>query len=247
MTELAPGSDSRTNGVSIVVPAYNEENHIETAVSSIVAEMQSRNLRFELVVVQNGSKDSTAAKLDSLATEYPELRVIHLTQPDYGGALKKGFLESRFATMVNFSVDIVDFEFFDQAMNLISDYDLVLGSKTVDQDLVDRPMSRRIGGAVFHKGTRFLLRIPVDDTHGIKMMRRETVRPVIERCRAGGEIFDDELILRASRRHLRMLEIPFRCEEIRPSRVSVMRRAIRSVRQLGALRISLWLQRQDNQ
>lgn len=246
MPQQAEHSSANHGGVSIVVPAYNEEDHIESAVLSILAGARSRHLEFEVVVVQNGSEDETAEKLDVLAAEHAELRVIHLAEPNYGNSLRMGFLESRFPTMVNFSVDIVDFEFFDQALGLIDTYDLVLGSKTADDRLVSRPLSRRIGGAIFHKGTRFLLRIPVDDTHGIKMMRREAVRPVIERCRSGGEIFDDELILRASRRNLTMLEIPFRCEEIRPSRVSVMRRAFRSLRQLGTLRISLWLQRQDN-
>jgi len=59
----------------------------------------------------------------------------------------------------------------------------------------------------------------------------------------GGEIFDDELVIRAARVDVTMSEISFRCEEIRPSRTSVLTRAAKAMRQMIGLRFTLWKER----
>ena len=90
-----------------------------------------------------------------------------------------------------------------------------------------------------------MFRVPVSDTHGIKVFRRDTVVPIMENCRLGRDNFDTELVLRAHRAGLAIDELPVRIDEIRPSHGSVLRRAIRALTDMTKLRVSLWLERSN--
>ena len=87
---------------------------------------------------------------------------------------------------------------------------------------------------------RWLFGVPITDTHGIKLMRRERVIGLVHRCRFNGDVFDTELVVRAVQAGLRICEIPVYVYEKRPSRVGVLRRAVRGLTQLVRLRVVLW-------
>lgn len=75
---------------SVIVPAYNEEGAIESTVKTLAAELRTE-LPYEIIVVNDGSKDGTAAVLAELASRHPRLRVIHHeANRGYGAALKTG-------------------------------------------------------------------------------------------------------------------------------------------------------------
>lgn len=224
----------------MVIPVYNEEKHVEGAVKETVSGLESRRSSFELIVVENGSTDSSPQILDRLARTIAGVKVIHLPKPSYGNALKVGLLESKGDLIGHFSVDIVDFDFLDRALIEIEHADVVLGSKLISGNSDARPLMRRFGSASFHNTARLILGIEVRDTHGIKLMRRQRVQSIINSCVVGDEVFDDEFILRASRKGLSLKEIPFRTEEVRPSRQSVMGRALRAMRQILRLKLQLW-------
>lgn len=81
--------------LSVVMPAYNEEDGIQTAVRSVVDHVFARVPSAELVVVNDGSKDRTGAVLDALAREEPRLRVVHKTNGGHGPALITGLEHAR--------------------------------------------------------------------------------------------------------------------------------------------------------
>src|SRR5207253_8142799 len=74
---------------------------------------------FEIVVVENGSTDDTAAIANHLAGEFPELRALSLPEPDYGRALRAGLLAAVGEVVVNFDVDFCDLGFLDRAVPLV--------------------------------------------------------------------------------------------------------------------------------
>src|SRR6266540_1334907 len=89
-TEPDPGS------VSIVIPVHNEEDILRRTVEHIIAGLQVLGIgSFEIVLSENGSADATRRIADELARESPQVRVIALDRPDYGAALKAGFLAAR--------------------------------------------------------------------------------------------------------------------------------------------------------
>jgi len=228
---------------SIIVPVHNEENILAPTIHDLVSELETRSSNFELILVENGSTDDSPNITDALSADDPRITSLHLPEPSYGDALRAGLSSATGEIIGHFSVDIVDFEFFDEALQELKTVDLVLGSKLIDSTEDRRPFIRRIGSQVFHGLSRKVLGVPVADTHGIKLMKGNVMLPVINQCVGGGEIFDDELVIRAARVDVTMSEISFRCEEIRPSRTSVLTRAAKAMRQMIGLRFTLWKER----
>jgi hypothetical protein len=90
-----------------------------------------------------------------------------------------------------------------------------------------------------------VFRIGVSDTHGMKVVSRSALAPIVERCRFGQDLFDTELVLRAERAGLVVEELPVSVQDIRPSRTSIVKRIPRSLRGLVQLRLALWRERRQ--
>ena len=84
--------------LTVVMPAFNEAEILESSVKSVVEGLRDRGEPFELIVVENGSTDGTAAIADALAASEPEVRVEHRADADYGRALRAGLLVGAAAT-----------------------------------------------------------------------------------------------------------------------------------------------------
>ena len=219
---------------------------LEEAVREVAAGLRERGRSFEIVVVENGSTDDTAAIANRLAGELSELRALSLPQPDYGRALRAGLLAAVGDVVVNFDVDFCDLGFLDRAVPMVEAPDgpaVVVGSKRTAGSADNRNWQRRMVTGVFSTLLRVGFGLSVSDTHGVKALRRAAVAPLAQHCRNGGDLFDTELILRAERAGLRSAEIPVEVVEKRPARSSIRARIPRTVKGLVALRVALWRER----
>jgi glycosyltransferase involved in cell wall biosynthesis len=231
--------------ISVVMPAHDEAAFIGTAVREVAEGMRSRG-PFEIVVVENGSTDDTAEVAKALAEDIPELRVLSLGAPDYGRALRMGFLAAEGEIAAFFDVDYFDLGFLDRAVALIEAPDgpaIVVGSKRGEGALDTRPWPRRMVTLVFSTILKVGFGLSVSDTHGMKVLRRQPLIALAERCRFGTDLFDTELILRAERAGLKSGEVPVIVQELRPSRSSIAKRIPRTMANLVKLRIYLWKDR----
>ena len=228
--------------LSIVVPAHNEEEYLHAAVTVILAGLRHRTDPFEVVIVENGSADATAAVAAQLSAAASEVRWLQLPVADYGRALRAGFLAARGEMIVNFDVDLVDLGFLDRAVALAGagDAAIVVGSKRGPGSQDDRALGRRTVTGVFSLLLRHGFGLRVGDTHGLKLLRRAPVEPIVAACRSGADIFDTELVLRAERAGLRVEGIPVRIAEQRPPRTPVATRIPRTLLGLARLRRTLW-------
>jgi glycosyltransferase involved in cell wall biosynthesis len=84
----APGKSNIS--VTLVVPAYNEEKVLAPLVDSLITSLKALTATFEVVIVNDGSRDGTPSIADRLATQYAEVSVIHQENKGIGGALKAG-------------------------------------------------------------------------------------------------------------------------------------------------------------
>jgi glycosyltransferase involved in cell wall biosynthesis len=227
--------------ISIVMPAHNEEGYLEPAVKTVVAGLRDRSLSFEILITENGSTDRTGAEADALAATYPEVTSFRASVADYGRALRAGFLAARGEVVVNFDVDFVDLPFMDRALELLAGGDaaVVVGSKRNPGSEDERTSGRRLVTYVFSIVLRHGFGLRVSDTHGLKALRRAPLVPLVASSRCDGDIFDTELILRAERAGLSVLEIPVVVTNQRPPRTAIARRIPRSL--LGLLRLRLAL------
>ena len=231
--------------ISIVMPAHDEAPFIASAVRDVAEGMRSRG-PFEILVVENGSTDDTAEVAKALVEEVPELRVLSLGAADYGKALQMGFLAAGGEMVAFFDVDYYDLEFLDRAVALMEPAGgpaVVVGSKRGEGALDTRPWPRRMVTLVFSTILKVGFGLGVSDTHGMKVLRREQLIPLAERCRFGTDLFDTELILRAERAGLKSGEVPVIVQELRPSRSSIAKRIPRTIANLVRLRVYLWKDR----
>ena len=232
--------------LTVVLPAHNETGMLEESVREVTAGLRERGRPFEIVVVENGSTDDTAAIANRLAGEIPELRTLSLPEPDYGRALRAGLLAAVGDVVVNFDVDFCDLGFLDRAFPMVEATGgpaVVVGSKRTAGSDDTRTWQRRMVTGVFSSLLRYGFGLSVSDTHGVKALRREALAPLARHCRFGQDLFDTELILRAERSGLRSAEIPVEVVEKRPARSSIRARIPRTVKGLVVLRLTLWRER----
>ncbi len=229
--------------LSVVVPAHNEEPYLDQAVRAIVAGLRERKVGGEVVVLENGSTDATATIAGRLARCLPEVRVVELRRADYGGALRAGFRAARGELVANFDVDLVDLGFLDRALSAVGsdpDLDVVIGTKRGAGAEDRRGTGRRVVTGAFSLVMRHGFGLRVSDTHGLKLLRSETLRPLVDQVRSSADLFDTELVLRAERSGLRVSEIPVSVSEQRPPRTPITTRLPRTLVGLLRLRLALW-------
>jgi glycosyltransferase involved in cell wall biosynthesis len=170
---MAPGSASRTKSLSMFFPAYNDAGTIASLVIQAVQVAGRLTDDFEVIVVNDGSKDGTAAIADELARQYPQVRVVHHAQNrGYGGALRTGFASAKKELIAytdgDAQYDPSELEVLWQ--RLTDDADLVNGYKISRSD----PMHRIIIGRIYHHTVKLLFRLRVRDVDcDFRLMRRE--------------------------------------------------------------------------
>ena len=223
--------------VSIVVPVYNEEAIVESAARELVKGLDARNLDFELVFAENGSKDRTRDILARLASEDPRIRWFHSETPNYGAALKRGILEARGELVICDEIDLCDLHFYDRALPMLEarEADLVVGSKAARGASDQRPLMRRMATRVHNRLLRVTLGFQGTDTHGLKAFRREALLPVLARCVVDMDVFASELVVRAWREHLKVREVPIQLNEKREPSIHLFKRVPNVLKQVARL------------
>lgn len=125
-----------SRSVSIVYPAYNEQEVIEKTVRETVEVLDGFGFEYEIVVVNDGSKDRTREILDKLAEEFPQLKVVHFPQnKGYSKALRAGF-ETAEKPLIFYSDSDLQFKIseLDRLMALIDECDIAVGYRMDRQD-----------------------------------------------------------------------------------------------------------------
>ena len=225
--------------VSIVIPIHNEAGYLPDAVGSLLEELASVPARCNVILVENGSTDETAPIADRLASGHDDLDAIHLDVPNYGAAMRAGFLAAKGDWVVNFDIDYFSGPFLTGALQRADSSDIVLASKRVEGAEDRRGGLRRSGTLVFNMILKVLFHTSASDTHGMKAIRREVVDRVAPQVRSALDLYDTELVIRAERAGFRIAEVPVIVEERRAARSSFLRRVPRTL--AGVLRIRWWL------
>jgi len=233
--------ESAEPGVSIVIPVHNEARILRIELERIVASCRPAASRFEVIVCENGSTDDTWSELQEAQRAFgSEVRAVRLPAADYGFALRRGIALCRYQAVVIFNIDFWDAEFLREALMSLSSWDGVIASKTMLGSKDTRPLPRRAITRGFNGFLRLVFGFQGTDTHGLKALRRGAFAKISHLCITNGDIFDTELVLRAHRRGLKIVEVPIRVAEIRqPSYRSLWRRVPTTVWSLVRLYAAL--------
>ena len=229
---------------SVVIPIHNEAECLEAEVRELVGEMEAKGVDYEMILAENGSSDATPQIAERLAAENPRIRALRVPIPDYGYAMKTGMLEGRGDFVVNFDIDYHDVPFMLAAGDLLAkDAGIVVGSKLMAGAEDKRSPIRHMISQGFTTILRTLFDRKMDDTHGMKALRRDVVQKYAPQTVMRQDIFDPELIIRARRDQVKVAAIPVTCEEKRKARSSIVRRIPRTMKALLRLRMILWKER----
>ena len=230
--------------VSIVIPVYNEEGILREAVTELLDSLEALrtaldapSMTFEVIIAENGSRDRTAELAEHLAQEMPEVRTFSLGEPNYGKALRRGILEARGKYVICEEIDLCDPDFHRRALEHLrhGDCDMVVGSKAMYGASDERPLFRRAATRVINGMLRVALDFRGTDTHGLKAFDRQTLIPVVESCVIDRDLFTSELVIRAGRAGLHVLEIPIKLHEKRPPSINLVKRVPNVMRGLAKL------------
>ena len=225
---------------SVLVPVFNEARVLEQSILHMLSQIRQLNVPFEVLICENGSRDGTLGLAKALSSGNPEIRVTSLRSPDYGLALRHGILESKHEIVAIFNVDFWSLDFLRAALHSIRDHDIVIGSKAMKNARDQRPIARRLITRSFNGFLRVCFGFRGTDTHGMKMVKRSATIEIANSCITDGWIFDTELILRAERKCLDIMEIPVDVVELRqPSYFSLAKRVPKTIWNLLRLYFAL--------
>jgi glycosyltransferase involved in cell wall biosynthesis len=241
MPDLIGGPLDPTPRYSVVIPIHNEAECLDAEVAELVGEMDARGVDYELILAENGSVDETPDMCLALASANPRIQALRVPIPDYGYAMKTGMLAGRGDYIVNFDIDFHDVPFMLAAGDLLAGgAGIVVGSKLMEGAEDKRSAARHFISYGFTTILRVLFDPHMDDTHGMKALRREVVQQYAPQTVMRQDIFDTELIIRARRGGVKVAAIPVTVEEKRKARSSIVRRMPRTMRALLRLRLILW-------
>lgn len=210
-------------GFSIVVPVHNEAGTVEHAVPAMLNAAERLGVPFEIIICENGSHDETPALVAQLVASDSRISSETLAVADYGRALQHAIGAARYNDIIIVNVDYWSADFFSTALAGLASHDMVIGSKVLGQDR--RPLLRRVITRSFNLFLRVLFGFCGTDTHGMKAFRRAAAGPIAADCVSHGWIFDTELVLRAERRGLAIVEKPVDTTEVRaPSYAAIVGR-----------------------
>ncbi|MBI2938908.1 MAG: glycosyltransferase [Chloroflexi bacterium] len=253
MTDRVVLTPRAVPSVSIVIPCYDEEANLRAGVlDRVAAYVESHDFCREVLVVDDGSDDASAALVDAFAAAHPRFRLLREPHRGKAGAVIAGVLAA--------TADYVLFCDMDQATpvadldrlvpSLLDSYDVVVGSRA--QQRAGAPLVRKLMAHGFTELRRLIVDVGgIADTQcGFKCFRRCVVHTLCSALRVyrsgappvrGATVtaaFDVELLYLAHRMGCRMAEVPVRWQYVGTRRVDPVRESWRGLRGLLTIRLN---------
>ncbi len=216
--------------ISIVIPAFNEEARLPATLDAIVAYLrQGRFSATEIVVVDDGSSDGTAALIEQWQRSHRCIRL--LRNPGNRGkgfTVRHGVLEAQGEWILSTDADLsTPIGEMDKLLGAVerTGADVAIGSRALDRSLVGIHQSafREFSGRIFNVVMRMITGLPFRDTQcGFKLFRAEPAREIFSRQKLDGFSFDVEDLVIAKLLGYRAIEIPVIWNNVEGTKVSAL-------------------------
>ena len=201
-------------GLTIVVPAYNEEQRIEKTVEAYVRYFVSSFLgEFRILVVLNGCTDNTEEVVQKCSRAHSQVQYVNFQQKlGKGGAVIEGLKRATGRLICFVDADnMVEPQETAKLVRALEHYDVAIGSRWMSKDplRVDRPWIRKVVSWLVRLVARLLLRLDYVDTQcGSKAFRSDALKIVLDDLSERGWAFDLDLLVCSEKKGLRVNEIP---------------------------------------
>lgn len=227
--------------LSVIIPAWNEERRLPSALASIHAWLDAHPLVSEVIVVDDGSTDGTVAVVAEGQRGWPALRLIsNGTNRGKGYSVRNGMLAARGEVALFTDADLsAPIAQGDKLLAALETVDVAIGSRAVDRSLIQvhQARLRELAGICFNLAVRLLTGLPFADTQcGLKAFRMSRARIIFEQQRLEDFGFDAEILFLARRHGLAIAEIPVRWAHDSLTKVRVLRDGLKMVFDLFVIR-----------
>ncbi len=205
--------------LSIVIPAYNEQERIRPTLEEYVEHFRSwYEGDFEIVVVLNGCRDNTRGVVEDVAASAPEVRLAEFAAPlGKGGALREGLALAEGSLILFVDADnMVRAPEAAKLVDALEEHDIAIGDRFHGEDEEGgKSRSRRFVSKASRLWVRRFLSLPYSDTQcGAKALRAEAWRTIAPHIRENGWAFDLDLLGHAERLGCSIVDVPVRWQHI---------------------------------
>jgi glycosyltransferase involved in cell wall biosynthesis len=227
--------------ISLVMPAYNEADNIEPMVAEATPALEANADSHEIIVVDDGSADETAAVTRRVMESYPNVRLVeHPVNKGFGAAVFSGFTSAEkdwiFYTDADRQFVLSEVERFVPHMD---EADLIAGYRAPRQD----PFMRVFYGKGWSALCTLMFGYTVRDVDcGFKLFRREIIESLAPQIASRGATFSIEWLVRAKRAGYRFVELPVTHQpRVAGSQTGAnIDVIVRAFRELVQVRLQLW-------
>lgn len=236
--------------LSVVIAAYNEERRLPKTLERLFQFLKQAGIRYEIIIVDDGSRDRTKAVVEEIARTHPEISLIsHFPNCGRGFSIREGVLAARGGIILETDADgsVAD-EAIIQGVRYFREHpeiDVIIGSRQLPESKIvfPQPFLRVFLGYGFWYLACFFLGPwrTTDFTLGFKMFRKDAARDIFLRQFDNHYVAEAEIVYVANKRGWKIQELPVTWTDHRDSRVHPFRDSARSFR--GILQI-LWRNRQ---
>lgn len=192
--------------ISVVLPAWNEEHNIATAIQQAVTALEGIGADYEIIVVDDGSRDGTARVVGELQAGNPQLRLVrHEVNRGYGQALRSGYAAAqKDLVLIHHADSQFDLTEIKRFLPLLAQADIICGYRAQRAD----PFMRKVNALGWNTVVRLLFGYLARDIDcGFKLFRREVLEHV-HLTATRGAMIDTELLASARARGFRIAELP---------------------------------------
>ena len=226
--------------VSIIIPAYNEAGRLPETLRRLKAYLEGQSLDAEVLVVDDGSQDETAAVVRAHAAGWPQLRLIPMAHGGKGSAVRLGMAEAKGRFRLFSDADLsVPIEELGKVLDPLRNGTAVaIASRGLQGSQVEvhQPWYRETMGKVFNRLVRIIVLGGIRDTQcGFKGFTAEAAGTVFPPLQTRGFGFDVEVLVRARRAGYRIAEVPTRWINSPQSRVHPLRHSLAMFLELLAI------------
>jgi dolichyl-phosphate beta-glucosyltransferase len=227
---------------SIVIPVYNESARIGRALSDVLRVLDEKRWDAEVIVVNDGSSDNTAAIIESFAARDKRVRLLQNPRNcGKGFSVRNGLLHAAGNILMFTDADLsAPMEEAERLFTAIRDgADVAIGSRWLQRSrqTIHQPLYRQIFGRCFNMVTRMVMRLPFADTQcGFKAFRRNAAQTIFQLQRIERWGFDPEILFIALKRGYNIKEVPVTWGHDERSRISYLRDGLKMLEELVYVR-----------
>ncbi len=215
--------------LSVIIPAFNEENRIGNTLLEAGRYLSGKDFDYEIIVVNDGSRDKTAELVKELKGKIANLKLIdNKENMGKGFAVRQGmmasegecriFIDADNSTLINCIDDVLVF--------FRKGYDIVIGSRKIQNAkiIVFQPFIRRALGRIFILLAAAIIGLDkIEDTQcGFKALTSGAAKDILPKCRINRWAFDPEILIIARKNGYKIKEVPVVWQDNKNSRIKFL-------------------------